>query len=220
MICELSLFDLKTNRSTWLEPTEASPCHALLAGALELAAILCHVTPFRMAPAGPPRKSRQQTGFSFCQLQTGGFLLVPARGVTSPPTVCQGSCPRVSAVSRRPGWKRIFIENAKWILATLPRDPQGALWGYFQTSPASVKGAEHCGQAGIWDAWAAGLTCSPVEPVTCPVNHSRAFTGQFRDHWDQLTQSWEGMLWSSSLSWISRLNRGEPGPWEILLRCK
>lgn len=43
---------------------------------------------------------------------------------------------------KQKAWKEeILIENANWILATLPRDPQGAPWGYFQTPQPQSRGA-------------------------------------------------------------------------------
>lgn len=62
LICELSLFDLKINRSKLVRPMEAFPCHALRAVALELAVVLQHCDSLQDGPRGAPEEKQAADG--------------------------------------------------------------------------------------------------------------------------------------------------------------
>lgn len=62
LICELSLFDLKINRSKLVRPTEAFPCHALCAVALELAVVLQHCDSLQDGPCSAPEEKQAADG--------------------------------------------------------------------------------------------------------------------------------------------------------------
>lgn len=162
------------------------PCVQELLNSLPSSGI---VTPSRTDPAGrppplPPLPAGKQAADRVL------ILPAPSKQFSAGPSPwCDFSChclsgqlPQSLSCKQKAWIKEIFTENANWILAMLPRDTQGAPWGCFKTPQPHSRGGEHCVQPGIGDAWAAGLKCSPVERVTCPVNHSEAFTGQFQDH--------------------------------------
>lgn len=103
LICELNPFDLKINRNKLVRATEGSSCHALHAVALELAAVLQHCDSRTTLAVAPKEKQAAD-----------GVIIVPAPNRHNPwcdfniscPLFGRGSCPRVLAVGRRPGFKR------------------------------------------------------------------------------------------------------------------
>lgn len=141
LICELSPCDLKTKRSTWLRPTEAFPCQALLAGALELAAILWLCDSLQDGPYRAP-EGKQAAGRVLNLPAPNRRFSAGASPWCDFSSHCLSGQPPQSLSCKHKSWmEEIFIENANWILATLPSDPQGALPGYFKTPQPHSRGA-------------------------------------------------------------------------------
>lgn len=62
LICELSSFDLKINRSKLVRAMEAFPCHALCAVALELATIPQCCDSLQDSPCSAPEEKQAADG--------------------------------------------------------------------------------------------------------------------------------------------------------------